>query len=83
MEKLKRRVDHVELAYRAYSIRTFDNRFYVLKGTYAIDEENGDVTKVADLYYRVRSAQNRDHKLIAKRKNRSDELCICRRAKHS
>ncbi|RXZ02122.1 MULTISPECIES: hypothetical protein [Fictibacillus] len=58
----------------AKSIRTFNNETYILKGTLAVDEENGNIEKLADIYYRVRTAIGQDEQIIAKRKNTFDEL---------
>jgi len=58
----------------AKSVRTFDKKVYNLKGTVAIEARTGNVEKVADIYYRVRSVMDTKHKVIAKRKNEDDEL---------
>ena len=58
----------------AKSIRTFDNETYILKGTLAVEQENGNVEKLATLYYRVRTAIDENDKIIAKRKHALDEL---------
>ncbi|SDI99859.1 hypothetical protein [Alteribacillus bidgolensis] len=72
----RKRVSQVELAYKARFVKTFENERYELKGSIAVERNSGEIAQVADIYYRVRSAQNKNKKLIAKRKNRSDELCL-------
>jgi hypothetical protein len=59
---------------KAKSIRTFGNETFILKGTVAIDQENGNVEKLADVYYRVRTAIGENEQIIAKRKTELDEL---------
>lgn len=71
----KRRVSQVDLCYKANFIKTFDNEIYELKGTLAVDKKTGDVTRVADIYYRVRTAVNDYKNIVAKRKRIDDELC--------
>lgn len=58
----------------AQSIRTFENETFILKGTVAVDLENGNIEKLADVYYRVRTAIGKNEQIIAKRKNPFDEL---------
>lgn len=75
----KRRLSHIELAYKADSIKTFDNEVYELKGTVAVNPNNGDIKKIADVYYRVRTAINEEKNVIAKRKHCNDELLTNRK----
>ncbi|MYL43975.1 hypothetical protein [Virgibacillus salexigens] len=70
----KRRLSHVDLSYKAKSVKTFDNEVYELKGSIAVNTDNGEIQKVADIYYRVRTAVNSQKHVIAKRKNTNDEL---------
>lgn len=58
----------------AKSIRTFDNETFILKGALAVDQDNGNIEKLADVYYRVRTAIDENEQIIAKRKNALDEL---------
>jgi hypothetical protein len=58
----------------AKSVKTFDNEIFVLKGAIAIDQNNGHVEKLADVYYRVRTAIGKNKQIIAKRKTVFDEL---------
>jgi len=64
----------MELATKAHTVKTFDNQIYKLKGSLAVNEDNGEIEKVADIYYRVRTAINEDHGIVAKRKHDEDEL---------
>lgn len=70
----KKRLSHVELSCKANSIKTFDNEVYELEGSVAVNKVNGDIQKVADIYYRVRTAVNSHKHVIAKRKHTDDEL---------
>ncbi|NCU19069.1 hypothetical protein GW534_15565 [Bacillus sp. P1(2020)] len=36
--------------------------------------ETGEVVKLSNLYYEIRTVMNRNRKVVAKRKNQSDEL---------
>lgn len=58
----------------AKRLRTFDKEDYILKGTIAVNVDNGDVEKLADVYYRVRTVVGENRQIIAKRKNKLDEL---------
>ncbi|MGM0924659.1 MAG: hypothetical protein ACQEWW_26325 [Bacillota bacterium] len=58
----------------AKSVRTFDNETFILKGALAVDQDNGNIEKLADVYYRVRTAVGENEQIIAKRKNALDEL---------
>ncbi|MCM3169456.1 hypothetical protein [Peribacillus frigoritolerans] len=58
----------------AKSVRTFDNETFILKGALAVDQDNGNIEKLADVYYRVRTAIDENEQIIAKRKNALDEL---------
>ena len=75
----KRRVSQSELLHRANSVKTFDNQIYELKGTLAVDKSNGDIQKVADVYYRVRTAKDKSKDVIAKRKHTEGELVSFRK----
>lgn len=70
----ERRISQAELSYRAKSVKTYDNEIYKLQGSIAVNEENGDIKKVADIYYRVRTAVDEEKQVIAKRKKSTDEL---------
>lgn len=74
----KQRISHIDLSYKAKSVKTFDNEVYELKGSVAINQENGSVQPVADIYYRVRTAVNSHKNIIAKRKHSQDELRFCK-----
>ncbi|MYL22062.1 hypothetical protein GLW04_19490 [Halobacillus litoralis] len=70
----KKRLSHVDLSCKANSVKTFDNEIYELKGSLAINKENGNIQPVANIYYRVRTAVNHHKNVIAKRKHTNDEL---------
>lgn len=69
-----KRISQAELSYRAESVKTYDNEIYKLQGSIAVNQENGEIKKVADIYYRVRTAVDEKKQVVAKRKNSSDEL---------
>ncbi|KMY52552.1 hypothetical protein AC623_20670 [Bacillus sp. FJAT-27231] len=58
----------------AKSLKTFDGKMYMLKGAIAVEPSTGEIERVADIYYRVRSVIDEERNVIAKRKNRDDEL---------
>lgn len=78
MKRHGKRWSHIDLAYRAAHIRTFDNEEYTIMGTVAVNNDNGDIRHVSHIYYNVRNVRNHQKKIIAKRKSRNDELCKCR-----
>jgi hypothetical protein len=75
MKHKQHRMSSCELAYRAAYLRTFDNECYELKGQLAVGEQ-GHIARLADIYYRVRSVQNHQRCLIAKRKKPNEELVM-------
>jgi hypothetical protein len=56
------------------SAKTFDGKVFELRGALAVDTDNGEVKRVADIYYRVRSVRDMNDNIIAKRKKMEDEL---------
>lgn len=70
----KRRISQIELLYKADSVKTFDHETYVLKGTFAVNDQNGDIKNIADIYYSIRTAINKRKDVIAKRKHADEEL---------
>lgn len=68
------KLSQIELAYRGKSVKTFDKEVYELKGSLAINQKNGEVKKIADIYYNVRTALDDKKRVIGKRKKRTDEL---------
>ncbi|WP_035388115.1 MULTISPECIES: hypothetical protein [Bacillaceae] len=70
----RKRLSHVDLSCKAKSVKTFDNEVYELKGSLAVNKDNGKIQPVADIYYRVRTAVNSDRRIVAKRKHSEDEL---------
>lgn len=67
-----KRVSVHELAVVADSVRTFGGQEYQLKGTLAFSD-NGEVEKAVNIYYSARTVV-KDNKVVAKRKNKEDEL---------
>ncbi|WP_283750619.1 hypothetical protein [Bacillus cereus] len=61
-------------ASQAHSVKTFDGKTYELKGTIAIESTTGNIEKVAQIYYQVRSVRGEHQNLIAKRKHKQSEL---------
>ncbi|MEK0224350.1 hypothetical protein EKA14_25010 [Bacillus mycoides] len=61
-------------ASQARSIKTFDGKTYELKGSMAIENTTGNIEKVAQIYYQVRSVRDEHQNLIAKRKHKQAEL---------
>ena len=75
MKHKQQRMSCCELAYRAAYLRTFDDECYELKGQLVVGDQ-GHVARLADIYYRVRSAKNHQHCQIAKRKKPEEELIL-------
>ncbi|PHE52954.1 hypothetical protein [Bacillus pseudomycoides] len=66
----------------AQSVKTFDGKVYQLKGAVAVENATGNIERVAEIYYRVRSVMDEKQKIIAKRRNQNDELTtVCQRRK--
>lgn len=61
-------------ASQAHSIKTFDGKTYELKGSMAIESTTGNIEKVAQIYYQMRSVRDEHQNLIAKRKHKQAEL---------
>lgn len=59
---------------RAKSAKTFDGKLYMLKGGVAVEKGTGDVKRVADIYYEVRSVMDQAHTIVAKRRKKDEEL---------
>ena len=71
---MAKRLSYIELANKACSVKTFKNEVYKLKGSLAVNQDNGNIEKIADIYYRVRTALNDDDVVVAKRKQSEEEL---------
>jgi hypothetical protein len=69
----EKRLTYLDLR-EAKSVKTFENEIFDLKGALAVDQGSGKVEKLADVYYRVRTAIGDNQKIIAKRKTEFDEL---------
>lgn len=71
-----KRVPFYELAVIADggTARTFSKEIYQIRGVVARNIETGEVVKLSNLYYEIRTVMNRNRKVVAKRKNQSDEL---------
>ncbi|PDZ10836.1 hypothetical protein CON70_14770 [Bacillus pseudomycoides] len=63
-------------ASNAHSVKTFDGKTYHLKGAIAIENGTGNIEKVAQIYYQVRSVRDEHKNLIAKRKHKQAELVV-------
>lgn len=59
---------------RAKSAKTFDGKLYTLKGGVAVEKGTGDIKRVADIYYEVRSVMDQAHTIVAKRRKKDEEL---------
>ncbi|MEN0651400.1 hypothetical protein NSQ82_20710 [Caldifermentibacillus hisashii] len=70
------RVSYYELAVLANggSVRTFDKKIYHLRGVIARNVDTGEVVKLSQIYYKIRTAINKNKQVVAKRKNADDEL---------
>ncbi|MEC1158687.1 hypothetical protein [Cytobacillus horneckiae] len=56
------------------SLRTFTKKIYFIRGVFAKEKVSGDVTKLSDIYYEIRTVKDSKGTVIAKRKNPTDEL---------
>ena len=64
----------------ASSVKTFCGKVYQIKGFVGVETKSGEVKHVTDLYYSTRSVA-KEEKLIAKRKNKTDELTKLKKEK--
>lgn len=55
------------------TVKTFEGEVYELKGVVGVKKETGEIERVTDLYYRTRTVV-KDSQVIAKRKNKNEEL---------
>jgi hypothetical protein len=60
----------------AQSVKTFDGKTYKLRGAVAIENKTGNIERIAEIYYRIRSVVDESQKIIAKRKTQEDELTV-------
>lgn len=67
------RVGVYDLPETADSVRLFNGKHFKLEGMLGIENETGNVKKIAEIYYQVRSA-TAEGTLVAKRKHPHDEL---------
>ncbi|MGG3801901.1 hypothetical protein ABET39_22900 [Metabacillus fastidiosus] len=74
MEKGKRLPVYALSSSIGNSVKTFDGKMYLLKGAIAVESNTGEIKRVADIYYRVRSIVDEKHNVVAKRKHEHDEL---------
>lgn len=65
----------------AQSVKTFDGKTYKLRGAVAVDNKTGNIERVAEIYYRIRSVIDESQKVIAKRRTKDDELKVVYRKK--
>lgn len=79
---MAQRLSFIELATKATTVKTFDKRVYELKGLLAVDQEDGCVKDLADVYYRVRTALDSRNSVVAKRKNDNEELTQPNKRRH-
>ncbi|MCP1285216.1 hypothetical protein BW897_29390 [Bacillus cereus] len=80
MEK-ESRLTFYDVSCKAHSVKTFDGKTYQLRGAVAIENKTGEIVKIAQVYYKVRSVVDKNNNLIAKRKNPEDELVAIRKPK--
>jgi hypothetical protein len=76
IETATKRVPFYELAVIADggTVKTFSRKIYRIKGLIARNVETNEVRKVSSIYYEIRTVQDRNKKVIAKRRNPKDEL---------
>lgn len=75
MGEEKKRLSYFDIASSAAeSVKTFDGKTYSLKGALAVEKQTGEIKRVAEIYYRVRSVRDEKHNIIAKRKQEDGEL---------
>lgn len=75
MGEEKKRLSYFDIASSsAESVKTFDGKTYALKGAIAVESKTGEIKRVAEIYYRVRSVRDEKHNIIAKRKQEDGEL---------
>ncbi|MBT2576873.1 hypothetical protein J7E43_05560 [Bacillus sp. ISL-8] len=70
----EKRLTFYDVSCKAHSVKTFDGKTYQLKGAVAIENNTGEIERTSQIYYMVRSVLDKNHNLIAKRKNVEDEL---------
>lgn len=56
------------------TIRTFKKRIYSINGMIVKDIKTGNLYKISEIYYDIRTIKTRKGQVIAKRKNPNDEL---------
>lgn len=59
------------------TIRTFSKEEYILKtGLILLNAETGEMKKIHDIYYDIRTVRQIDGTIVAKRKNQNSELLL-------
>lgn len=62
------------------TIRTFTKNIYEVKSSLFVkDVETSQIKRIEDVYYNIRTVKDKDGRVIAKRKNRNQELFIVNR----
>lgn len=56
------------------TIRTFQRRIYEIKGIVVKDVATGKLERLQNIYYEIRTVKNKKGRVVAKRKNPTDEL---------
>lgn len=59
------------------TVKTFSRKIYRIRGLIAQDIQTNEVKKLSSIYYEIRTVQNKFKKVVAKRRNPTDELkCV-------
>ncbi|EEM38646.1 hypothetical protein bthur0004_54300 [Bacillus thuringiensis serovar sotto str. T04001] len=61
------RLTFYDVSCKAHSVKTFDGKTYQLRGAVAIENKTGEIVKIAQVYYKVRSVVDKNNNLIAKK----------------
>lgn len=56
------------------TVKTFSRKIYRIRGLIAQDIQTNEVKKLSSIYYEIRTVQNKFKKVVAKRRNPTDEL---------
>ncbi|KAB2488191.1 hypothetical protein [Priestia endophytica] len=74
MKTAKRLAYYDVAAARAQSAKTFDGKVYKLQGAVAVEQDTGNIKRVADIYYDIRSVRDHNQRIMAKRRHKQEEL---------
>lgn len=56
------------------TVKTFSRKIYRIRGLIVQDIQTNEVKKLSSIYYEIRTVQNKFKKVVAKRRNPTDEL---------